>query len=186
MFANSVIARKNDEPRNPVIARNEAIQIQAPQSGLLRSSQWRRPVSSSLFFAGDFSHARRSQWRKKVDLFRNDSKGGIKKPQQGIILCGIVGKKWRNVLKERCLPSPHHVVECQWVIALCAGWCVVVLGHVNYALWIVFIKSSGLTPACFKIALNVPSGISPVRFGMVVNLFVWGLYQISWLPAAGR
>ena len=29
----------NDEPRNPVIARHEAIHIQAPQPGLLRSAR---------------------------------------------------------------------------------------------------------------------------------------------------
>ena len=44
-------------------------------------------------------------------------KGGhTKKPQQGIILCGIIGEKWRNVLKERCLTN-NHIVECQRVSA---------------------------------------------------------------------
>ena len=31
-----------------------------------------------------------------------------------------------------------------------------------------FKKASGVMPACFKIALNVPSGISPGWLGMVV------------------
>ena len=33
--------------------------------------------------------------------------------------------------------------------------------------------------ACFKIAFNVPSGRSPLCFGMLVYLFVSGLNQIS-------
>jgi hypothetical protein len=45
-------------------------------------------------------------------------------------------------------------------------------------------KSSTDTPACFRMARSVPSGMSPGWFGTVVYRFVERLYQISWLPAA--
>lgn len=42
-----------------------------------------------------------------------------------------------------------------------------------------FKKVSTSKSACFKIALNVPSGISPEWLGIVVNLLLLELYQIS-------
>ena len=44
-----------------------------------------------------------------------------------------------------------------------------------------FKNSFGSMPACFRIALSVPSGMSPGWFGMVVKR-PDGLRQISWEP----
>ena len=49
-----------------------------------------------------------------------------------------------------------------------------------------FKNSFGSMPACFRIALSVPSGMSPGWFGMVVKRPEDGLRQISWEPAAWR
>jgi len=54
----------------------------------------------------------------------------------------------------------------------------------NFVCYLRDMKASDSTSAWRKIALKVPSGISPVWLGMVVNFFVVGFIQISWLPAA--